>query len=63
MDINKKFYNDTDGVEVGTVGELVDLLKELPRDLPTSGWPEKEQMIVCVYNVSMSNPHLGINLD
>ena len=61
--IDKKFYHDTDGVEAETVGELIDLLKELPRELKTSGWPEREKMLVCVYNVNMENPHLGVNLD
>ena len=60
--INKKFYHNTDGIEVNNVGDLIDLLSELPRGLKTSGW-STESMLVTVCNVSEHNPHLRIDMD
>lgn len=63
MKIPKKFYHNTDGIKVETVGDLIDLLSQLPRDLKTSGWPDSETMLISVCNVSANNPHLYIEVD
>lgn len=61
MNIDDKFTKEE--VRVDTVGQLIKLLQELPEDLPTSGWPEREVMYMFVTNVSLSNPHLGFSMD
>ena len=61
MNIDDKFTKEE--IKVGTVGELIKLLQELPEDLPTSGWPEREVMYMYVTNISLSNPHVVFNMD
>jgi len=62
MKVPKKFTQG-DNVVAPTVGDLINLLSELPKDLPTSGWPEREVLKLTVYNISLDNPHLGFELD
>jgi len=59
--ISPEFYNgDHVTPRVGTVGELIEQLKRLPKDLALSGWPERFSHEVVVYNISSHNTHLTI---
>ncbi len=62
--IPPKFYKDgTENypVVVETVGDLIDVLKELPEDFPVNqGYTDDSGAIITVFNVNQSTQHLQL---